>query len=383
MQSMVRIEIVTTRKLQKQFYDLPARLYEAFPEYEPPLAIDRKMMLDPRQSATWERASVRYWLAFRGDEPVGRISAQADPAVPVGIDPGTGAFGCLDAIDDGAVVAALVEEARRWLAEQGCTGIYGPCTLTMNEEPGMMIEGHREPAMTMAPWHPPYLPRLIESLGFAKMCDLYNWRLDLAQVGEVLSSASLKLGARIPDLRIRHPEKSSFDDDIRILCDVYNDGWRDHWGFVPLTPRDLEGVDQLMKWLVPPQAFKIVEVKGEPVAVMLVVPNLFELTHSLKSRPSPLGWGRLAWRMLTHRFRSGKIIVFGVIKRLQGSVTGAAIAALLVDQLINDQSSLKGSWIEAGWVLENNRALNQMMKSFNFERVKTFRIYGQAIGIGS
>jgi hypothetical protein len=189
------------------------------------------------------------------------------------------------------------------------------------------------------------------------------------------------LAERIPDLRIRHPDRSSYDDDIQLLCDVYNDGWQDHWGFVPLMPADLDGLDLLMKWLVPRQAFKIAEVAGEAVAVLLLVPNLFELKQGVGGRPSLIGWVRLAWRLITHRFRSGRIIVFGLRKQMQGTVAGSAIAALLVDNLIVDSTALRGEWVEAGWVLEDNHALNQMLEGFNFQPVKKYRIYGRAISI--
>ena len=96
----VRIEPVVGAKALRTFVDLPARLYDGLAGFEPPLAIDRRMMLDPKSSSLWKKAKVCYWLAWSGDRPVGRISAQIEDTRPIGISATAGGFGCLDAIDD-------------------------------------------------------------------------------------------------------------------------------------------------------------------------------------------------------------------------------------------------------------------------------------------
>lgn len=376
---MVTVEVASTPRALREFYDLPPRIYSAFPEYQPPLRMDRQMMLDPKSSPFFKRGRACYWLARLDGLAVGRVSAQVDSRTPVGIEPDAGMFGCLDAIDDADVVSALLNAARQWLLDQGCTSVFGPCTLDMNNEPGLLVEGADQPAMTLAPWHPPYLQTHLERLGFAKLRDLHNWRLDLRKAPPRSPGDRMRLAERLPGLRIRHPTRRSYAKDIQILCDVYNDGWRNHWGFIPLTPADLAGLDQLMIWLVPREAFKIVELDGKAVAVMLLIPNLFELNAGLGHAPGPAGWIKLVWRALRHRFRSGRVIVMGITLNLQRTVIGSAIAALLVDELIAGQAILKGEWVEAGWVLENNDALVQILDRFQFQRTKTFRIYGRKL----
>lgn len=376
---MVTVEVVTSPRQLREFIDLPPALYSRFPTYQAPLRIDRDMLLHPKESAFWKHARACYWLARKDGQPVGRISAQVDSQQPVGIEPGSGMFGCIDAIDDAAVVGALLDTAEAWLRAQGCTSLFGPCTLDMNDEPGLLVEGAEQPVMTLCPWHPPYLQAHLEARGYAKLQDLYNWRLDLADAPPSSPDNRMRLAERIPGLRMRNPTRASYARDIAILCDLYNDGWRNNWGFIPLTPVDLDGLDLLMKWLVPRQAFQIVELNGKPVAVMLLIPNLFEWNAGIGHAPGLAGWVKLIWRALTHRFRSGRIIVVGIASHLQRSVIGSAIAALLVEQLVAGQAVLKGEWVEAGWVLEDNQPLIQILERFRFRRNKTFRIYGKKL----
>lgn len=379
MAAMISIEPVTERQDLRHFVDLPPRIYAGLPGFEPPLRADRERLLNPRKHGPDGGASVRYWLARIGSQPVGRISAQLAPTPPRGIDPNWGMFGCLDAIDDAEVVEALLGAARDWLRAQGCTGVFGPCTLGMNEEPGLLVEGADQPPMALSGWHPPYLGRLLERAGLVKIRDLHNWRLDLAELPAGASDGHLRLAERIPNLRIRSADRRNYANEIQTLCDIFNDGWQDNWGFVPLAPADLAGLDQLMKWLVPPEAFRIVEVNRQPVAVILLIPNLFELTQGLAPVPGLLGWIRILWRAWRARFRSGRIIVTGIARHLQGTVQGAAIAALLVDELIARHALFKGEWVEAGWVLEDNLALVQILERFHFRRNKVFRIYSQTL----
>lgn len=382
--AMIVVEPVTSRQQLKAFIDLPPAIYSGFREYHPPLRFERMLALDDRRSPFWQQGNrCCYWLARKEGRVVGRISAQIGQVTPVGIAAGSGMFGCLDAIDDAAVIEALLEAARAWLRQQGCGAMFGPCALDFNMEPGLLVEGIDQPPMMMSPWHPPYLGRHLERLGLGKLHDLHYWRIDLHLAPGRARDALLRQSRDIPGLRIRYPDKSSYDADIAILCDIYNDGWRGNWGHLPLTPGDLDGLDLLMRWKVPRRAFKIVELNGTPVAVMLLVPNLFEWFAGLAPRPGPLGWLRLLWRVLTHRFRSGRFIVTGMTSDMQGSVTGAAIMARLIDETIADCMQLRGEWAEAGWILESNTRVVRILERFGFRRNKTFRIFGQNLVSGS
>ena len=47
--------------------------------------------------------------------------------------------------------------------------------------------------------------------------------------------------------------------------------------------------------------------------------------------------------------------------------------------MTTSQTVLKGEWVEAGWVLENNTALIPILERFGFQRNKTFRIFGKTL----
>ena len=83
----------------------------------------------------------------------------------------------------------------------------GPADFWMNDESGIVIEGHDLPPMVRQPWHPPYYQRLIEAEGFAKAMDVLMWELRMGQ---------LKEGERVDPSIHAAAEKALHDEGITI-----------------------------------------------------------------------------------------------------------------------------------------------------------------------
>ena len=69
---------VASKRELNTFIKLPWRLYRNEPNWVPPLVFDRKRFLDRSRSPFFKHAEVELFLAWRGEEPVGRVSAQID-----------------------------------------------------------------------------------------------------------------------------------------------------------------------------------------------------------------------------------------------------------------------------------------------------------------
>lgn len=363
-----------------EFLRLPIQLYKNFPSYVAPLTMERKGFLDPKKSPFFQHGNAQYWLAYRDGKAVGRISAQIDHAQPAGVFDDAGLFGCLDAIDDIEVTRSLMAVAEKWLADQGRTRAAGPFLLSMNGEPGLLVEGQDEPPLTMVAWHPAYLAQHLEALGYAKCRDLHYWRLsDLEQKAEAIRKRK-RLPPRLADVRVRQMDLKNLAADVEIMRQVYNDAWQDNWGFVPLLPEDMEGISKDLKPFVKAECGMIVEKAGDPIAVAFIVPNLFEVTTDLGADPSLLGWLKLGSRTLFHEFKSGHIILLGVGSQLRHSVGGAVIAMTMIEEVISRfiDYKHKTGWLEAGWVLDNNGPLQKILLQFGFEKTRTLRLYDKA-----
>jgi hypothetical protein len=358
-----------------EFINAQSQIYAEQEGFVPTLYMEQEMALAPEKSAFFQSGLANYWLAKRGDRIVGRISAQTSKEIPVGLPKNTGMFGCFDVADDQVAARELLAAAEDWLVQQGCRLSFGPCTLDMNGEPGLLVEGQQEPRMILTPWHPSYASLLIEGCGYKKRKDLLSWRLESGALNGKGFGKRVSSGALGNRTVIRQLDKKNIKRDIQFICDIYNDAWKENELFVPLHPVDLKDLEKSLKPLLPPEACTFIEIDGEPAGVAVIIPNFFELTKDLSSRPGVIGWLKLGWRLLRHKFKSGRIILLGVSGRYKGTVKGMAIAINLVEVLLKNFGTYNGQFVEAGWVLEDNEALNVLLKRFGFRPSRRFRLY--------
>lgn len=377
--NIVRIVPVKSQKLLSLFIHLPRLLYKSFPEYVPPLDKEQKGNLDPKHSSFFRYGVARYFLAFRNGKPVGRISAQIDPNALREWKKPIGLFGALDSIDDQDVVNVLVDAASAWLKKMGMEKIRGPYTLTANAELGMMIEGQMAPPMIAMPWHPKYLLPLVENTGLQKVMDVMSYQMQLNQqaIAAHKIPSGLKIGkGSLGNITTRKLDMHHIEQDGEILRQLYNDAWRDNWGFVPLTKIEMAFLIKELKPIFKPENYVLVEQNQKPVAVAMVVPNIYDLMqHDVGPAPSLLGWAKLAFRITTHRFRSARVILLGISHSLKGTALGALMPALVIEELFNRGKILPYRMIELGWILETNKPMRNLIERITPTPCKTYRIF--------
>lgn len=372
---------VVSRADLRRFIRLPAQLYKGTDGFEPPLTMDREALLDPRKGSFHQHGTAQYFLAFRDGEAVGRISAQIDDAQATGTLDDAGLFGCLDSIDDVDVVRALFAAAEAWLLERGRVKAVGPFLLNINGEAGLLVEGQNEPPLSLVPWHPHYLADLILAAGYVPAKDLHYWRLNALpeKLPELGGRRRPKLGGS--GIVARKLDMKHLERDVEIIRNVFNESWKDNWGFVPLQPADVAAISKDMKPFVRPEYGVIIEQHGRPMGVAMIFPNLFEVTTDIGADPSVLGWGKLALRSVFHQFNTGFIILLGVLTEVRHSVGGAVIAMALIDEMVHrflDYDTSKG-WVEAGWVLDDNTPLQKILIQYGFRSVRTLRLFAKPL----
>jgi len=345
--------------------------------------MERRDVFDPTKGPFFKHGTAQYWLARNDGQIVGRISAQIDYAQPKGLFDDAGLFGSLDTIDDEDIVRALLGMAEDWLHDQGYERAFGPVTLSMNEEPGLMVEGHDEPAVIAAPWHPAYLAKHLEACGYTKKRDLHFWRCmsTPSKLAELKAHKSFAL--RQKEFTVRSLNLRDIKQEIETIRMVYNDAWQHNWGFLPIEPHDLDGIASDLKPFLKSEYGIFVEKDGRTVGVAMVIPNLYEIFQDIGPDLSPLGWIRFLYRMFFHRFKTGRIILLGVLSEYRHSVGGAVIGMQLVDEIVHRFRDYKhkSDWIEAGWVLDENEPLQKILEQFEFRRTRAFRLYDKPIAV--
>ncbi|WP_261764131.1 hypothetical protein [Kozakia baliensis] len=373
---------VETRKELVQFIRLPRMLYAGMPGYAPPLDMEQTDLLDPKHNGIFRHASVQYFMAWRNGEPVGRISAVVDAIAIESWDEKIGWFGALDALAEPEIVSMLLDAAYEWLKNQGMARMRGPVTLGYHGESGLMIEGQSEHAMVGTPWHPKYLHGFVERHGLVKAKDLLTYKLDLtAEVDERhIVPGSLKFGeGKLGDISVSPLSKKQITAQGEVLRGLYNDAWAGTYNFVPLQDYEMDAMIKQLKPILRPEHYVQIDQAGEPIAMALVVPNVFDIAGDLGGSPSPIGWVELGVRLLRHRFTSGRVILLGVSHKVRGTILGAMMPSLAIAELLRRRSTLPYQSVELGWILESNLPMRNLIERLVPEPNKIHRIYEKAI----
>ncbi len=151
----LRVVKVEGRSGLNDFIRLPWSLYSDDPMWVPPLLIERRMHLSPK-NPYFDHAKFCSWVAYRNDKAVGRISAQIDRLHIDRYQDATGFFGMIEAEDDILTFQALLDTAENWLRRQGMKRICGPFNLSVNQELGLLVDGFDTPPSMMMGHARPY-----------------------------------------------------------------------------------------------------------------------------------------------------------------------------------------------------------------------------------
>src|SRR5690606_12441670 len=163
----VTVRPVSGRADLRAFFELPARINRGDPAWIEPLRLERRLHCS-RLNPFFEHGRWQSWVAWRGDTPVGRISAHIDELHRARYGADTGHFGMLDAVDDGEVFAALLAAAEAWLRDEGTRRVSGPFSFSINQECGVLVDGFQHPPVVMMPHNGPWYGRQLERLGYTK-----------------------------------------------------------------------------------------------------------------------------------------------------------------------------------------------------------------------
>ena len=377
--SDLSIRAVTTSRDRAAFVDFAWEVYHDDPAWVPPLKSEVHALLDPGKNPLFGHGHAALFLAERNNRVVGRISAQIDDLVQMHMEPNLGQWGLFEALD-GDVAAALIAHAEQWLRDEGMTKALGPISISIWDEPGLLIDGFDQPPMVMMGHHRPAYRAWIEAAGYSKAKDLYTYELDIRMDMVPLIDRLIKAGEKNPRIRIREVDKSKFDAEAAIILNLLNDAWSQNWGYVPLTAAEIAYAGKKLKPIIYEDLVRIAEVDGEPAAFMITIPDVNEMIADLDGRLFPLGWAKLLWRLRNPRTRRVRVPLMGVASKYQGTRLSAQLAFMLIEftrRVCVEKYGVHTG--EFGWVLEDNQGMMSIAQLPGANINHTYRIYEKGL----
>ena len=383
-QGPVSIHPVKDKADKREFVELAFRLNRGDPAWVPPLKNEAFDLLTPGKNPWFEHGKALLFLARRDGRTVGRISAHVDflaleqPASQ-GMGPGTGNWGLLEA-EDAEVAHALIVSAEDWLRGQGMNRALGPLSISIWDEPGLLVEGFETPPTIMLGHNSPLYQGWIEAEGYRPVKKLFNYAVDIVDGFPPLVNRIVAAGEKNERIRIRRVDKRKFDAEAQLIMGILNDAWSDNWGFVPLTDSEIAYVGKKLKDIVFEDLIRVAEVDGEAVAFMIVLPDLNELLIGMDGSLFPFNWARLLWWLRKPKSKRLRVPLMGVVKKLQNSRMASTLAFMMIEYIRRDGVAKYGAEQgDIGWVLDDNQGMNAVADAINATVNRVYQLYDKPL----
>ena len=341
-------------------------------------------LIDPDRNPFFGHARVALFIAYRGETAVGRISAHIDELAlelppEQGMGPGTGLFGYFDAADE-QVAHALLAQAEAWNRAQGMDRLLGPISLSIWEEPGLLVKGQdHSPTMLMG-HHPAHYRDWIETAGYRPAKSLLTYELDITQEFPPLIRRIIQSGERNARITVRPVDKTNWDADLAIVLAILNNAWSDNWGFVPFTDREIAYAAKKMKPIVHEELNMIAEVDGEPVAFMLTFPDMNAVLKRIGGRLLPFGWLKMLRWLKKPTGADMRVPLMGVRRELQNSRMASQLAFMMIERIRRSATENFGSVRgEIGWILDDNKGMLAIADAIDSRINREYVVFEKAI----
>jgi GNAT superfamily N-acetyltransferase len=333
--------------------------------------------MDPRRNPFYAHAEARHFLATSGGRVVGRISAIHNRLHAETRKDGTGFWGYFECENEPEAAGALFAAAEGWLKSKGLTRALGPVNPSINDPCGLLVDGFGWSPFVLMTYNPAFYPSLVEGRGYRKSMDLLAWILIHDALNRVKIDRVAELVLRRHAAKIRPINLSKFDAELKLIQEIYNDGWENNWGFVPMTDAEVRFMAEDLKPALLPWFASIMEIEGRPVGFALALPDLNVPLKKCKGSLWPFGWRHFLKSSLA-KIPTCRIVALGIRKEFQR----AGLGTLFYKNFIEEGLARGYHSAELSWVLETNDLMNRPIRSMGATHYKTYRIYEKNLESG-
>tara|TARA_R100001039_G_scaffold36510_1_gene32910 strand:- start:519 stop:1394 length:876 start_codon:yes stop_codon:yes gene_type:complete len=288
-------------------------------------------------------------------------------------------FGYFDAADE-TVAHALLRAAEDWLRGQGMDRAIGPISMSIWEEPGLLVSGQDHAPMIMMGHHPEIYQHWIESAGYARAKTLLTYDLDVTVGFPPLIRRIVQSGQRNERISLRPVDLSRWDEEVETILAILNDAWSNNWGFIPFTNAEIAYAGKKLKPIIHPQINLIAEVDGKPVAFMLTLPDINDVLRKVNGRLWPLGWLRLLRWMRKPSGAGMRVPLMGVRRELHNSRLASQLAFMMISQIREVAiAEYQTKRAEIGWILDDNQGMKAIADAIGSTVNREYAIYERSL----
>jgi len=368
------VDVLNNKKERKQFVNLPWELYKDDKSWVPPLKIAVSEQLMPKHPF-YAKGSLKAWMVEKDGKLVGRIAAILNPNHNEFHEENCGFYGFFESIDDQDVFKLLLDTAQDYLKAQGLTEMRGPTNLSTNYECGTLVEGFDDPPQIMMLYNKNFHDEKKQNLGLTKTMDLLAYNID---ANFEMPSIFKRISARVEKsnrITYRCVNKKNWDNEVKLMFDIYNSAWEKNWGFVPMGWDEFSATAKELKQVVDENLILFAEVNGEAAGFIVALPDFHQIFKKIPNgKLLPFG----IFKLLTGQKHVDRVRVITMgIKEEYRKLGLASLLYYKTHENIKKHGKYKE--IEMSWILEDNKDMNKPLVTMGAIPYKKYRIYSKSL----
>ncbi len=321
----VTIKEVLSAKEHLCFVKFPEKLYRDEPNWVCPVRWDELKILKREKNPSYEYCDSRLFLAYKGEEIVGRVAAIVNHKSNAAWKEKRMRFGWIDFIDDADVSRALIDKVEQWAAELSLEIVSGPQGFNDLDKQGMLIEGFENLSTSQTIYNFPYYVTHLEKLGYSKEVDWSQRTLSIPdEIPEKLAAFSQVVKERYGVRVLEKVSSRKLRHYGRELFKAYNRSYLPLYCFNTVTDREISGV---LKQFIPMVDQKFLSIvldrEDKVIAFAVTIPSISEALNKAKGRLLPMGLIHIKRALM--RYELLDMYIIGVVPEYQNKGLNAVI----------------------------------------------------------
>jgi hypothetical protein len=277
---------------RRRFSHLPFRFYLDTPQWVPPILIDVEGAMDRQKHPFYQHSEADFFVAVRDGRDVGRLAILNNKRYNEYHHTKRAQFYYFECEDSLETVQALFQRGFEWARERGLDEVIGPKGFAALDGYGMLVEGfeHRQ-MMTMMNYNPPYLPKLVEAMGFEKEVDFISCYANAATFQ--MPDRIFSIADRVEKKGVLSVKRFSSKKELKAwaprIGSTYNNTFINNWEYYPLTENEIKFVVDNILTIADHRLIKIIMHREDVIGFMFAFPDLSPALQRSKGRLLPFG----------------------------------------------------------------------------------------------
>ena len=372
---MIDIKNVKTKRDLKRFIFLPEKIHKNHDNWVPPLYMDDKVFFNYKKNKSFGYSDVVLLLAYKEKELVGRIMGIINHRYNKDHNENHARFCFMECYEDKQAAFALINYLEKWAKTKGMEKLVGPLAFSDKDPQGFMIEGFDKPIVIATNPNFPYMPRLIEELGFSQHRDLVVYEAPINDEPPELYKRLAQRALNSGDFKVlEFTSRRKLKRWIRPVFCLINETYSHIYGFAPYDEEEMDDFANRYLLLINPKFVNLIlDNNNEVAAFIIAMPDISEGIKKARGRIIPFG----IFKLFKAQKRTKQLnLLLGAIKE---KYRNKGLDAVMAVTLLN--ASIKAGFkvIDSHLILADNTRMLAEMERVGGKAYKKYRIYKKSI----